>query len=154
MTSWDFLEFLELFFYWKTHGIGPWTDGLGPRARLMGLRTSHKTLAVQLTINGSDLKVEGVSSHSNPGHLPKDGRLYATPANGGSGMMRRAAAPFKLTRVRQIWRYGGLHLWGRCEVGTHLGWFLGGDGWLEGSTRRQPTCPNLRWHQRWVPRVL
>jgi hypothetical protein len=65
---------------------------------------SHKTLTVQLTINGSDLKVEGVTSRSNPSCLPKDGRLYATPADGGGGATCRAVAPFDLTGVRQIRR--------------------------------------------------
>jgi hypothetical protein len=66
---------IELFFYWKSRGIGPRSHGPGPRFRLMSLRQSGSISAVGSLLDTQILMKTKGYPHSNLDPWSKLGRL-------------------------------------------------------------------------------
>jgi hypothetical protein len=113
---------------WRNRSTVWWTESTAPAHRSM-----DSTLVIDSLICGSDLMRPKGYPASNRGRWSSDIRLTMTPTGDGGGTMHQmevALVPSPVRRPRgnsepSRW---GLHLQVRCEIGTHLGWFSGGDG--------------------------
>jgi hypothetical protein len=64
MASWDFLEFLELFYYRKNHGTGPQTHEPSPRRWYMVSGSRLMADGSWLVARGSRVKRHPLKSRS------------------------------------------------------------------------------------------
>jgi hypothetical protein len=149
-----FYLIIELFFYWKSRGISPWSHGTGPWFRLMSPWHSRSLSAVDSLICGSDfLKTKGYRQ-SNPSPPSTSGRLKSNPADGGGALVRRGGAmggSLEL-RSRALWGTVTRGFWAKTTQGwwgPYAGWNMAGNGSKLGHGGDSPP-PSTDDGERWL----